>query len=102
MEGVNKTLDAVIDPLNEAARVITAYAQGDLSTRVTIDAKGDFKELGDTLDGFGDKLQAIINDSNTVLTAISNNDLTRRIEVDGIGDFKQITDGIRKLQVIIE
>ncbi len=94
VEGVNKTLDAVIDPLNEAARVVTAYAQGDLSARVTIDAKGDFKELGDTLDGFGDRLQAIINDSNEVLTAISNNDLTRKIETEGMGDFKQITDGI--------
>lgn len=94
VEGVNETLDAVIDPLNEAARVITAYAHGDLNERVTIDTKGDFKELGDTLNGFGDRLQAIINDSNEVLTAISNNDLTRKIEVEGIGDFKQITDGI--------
>jgi methyl-accepting chemotaxis protein len=94
VEGVNETLDAVIDPLNEAARVITAYSQGDLSARVTIDAKGDFKELGDTLDGFGDRLQAIINESNEVLTAIADNDLTRKIEVEGIGDFKQITDGI--------
>ncbi|WP_321418836.1 methyl-accepting chemotaxis protein [uncultured Methanomethylovorans sp.] len=92
--GVNETLDAVIDPLNEAARVITAYAHGDLNERVTIDTKGDFKELGDTLNGFGDRLQAIINDSNEVLTAISNNDLTRKIEVEGIGDFKQITEGI--------
>lgn len=94
VEGVNETLDAVINPLNEAARVITAYSQGDLSARVTIDAKGDFKELGDTLDGFGDRLQTIINESNEVLTAIADNDLTRKIEVEGIGDFKQITDGI--------
>lgn len=94
VEGVNETLDAVINPLNEAARVITAYAQGDLSARVTINAKGDFKELGETLDGFGDRLQAIINESNEVLTAIADNDLTRKIEFEGIGDFKQITDGI--------
>ncbi|WP_407356430.1 methyl-accepting chemotaxis protein [Methanolobus sp. WCC5] len=94
VEGVNECLDAVIGPLNEASRVITAYADGDLSTRVTIDAKGDFKQLGDTLDNFGDALESIINDSCAVLNSISANDLTRRVSVYGVGDFIQLTEGV--------
>ncbi|WP_340819158.1 methyl-accepting chemotaxis protein [Methanolobus sp. WCC4] len=58
--GINSTLDAVIGPLNEAARVINSYADGDLTTRVTIDAKGEFKQLSDTLNGLGDELQNVV------------------------------------------
>jgi methyl-accepting chemotaxis protein len=94
VEGVNNCLDAVVGPVNEAARVITAYAEGDLETRVSIDAKGDFKILGDTLDGFGDTLQGIINDSSDVLNSISSNDLTRKVTVYGVGDFVQLTEGV--------
>ncbi|SFM89798.1 Cache 3/Cache 2 fusion domain-containing protein [Methanolobus profundi] len=94
VEGVNECLDAVVGPVNEAARVITAYAEGDLGTRVTIDAKGDFKVLGDTLDGFGDTLQDIINDSCEVLDSISSNDLTRKVRIHGVGDFIQLTEGV--------
>ncbi|AFV23870.1 methyl-accepting chemotaxis sensory transducer [Methanolobus psychrophilus R15] len=99
VEGVNNCLDAVIGPLNETARVITAYAEGDLNTRVSIDAKGDFKQLGDTLDGFGETLQGIINDSCGVLTSMSENDLTRAIEVHGIGDFSQLTTGVENCRI---
>ncbi|SFM40881.1 methyl-accepting chemotaxis protein [Methanolobus profundi] len=58
--GINDTLDAVIGPLNEAARVINAYADGDLTTRFSIDAKGEFRELSDTLNGLGDELQNVV------------------------------------------
>ncbi|AFV25182.1 methyl-accepting chemotaxis sensory transducer with Pas/Pac sensor [Methanolobus psychrophilus R15] len=99
VQGVNNCLDAVVGPVNETARVITAYAEGDLDTRVTIDAKGDFKLLGDTLDGFGDTLQSIINDSCEVLNSISSNDLTRKVTVRGVGDFIQLTEGVENCRL---
>ncbi|WP_340818945.1 methyl-accepting chemotaxis protein [Methanolobus sp. WCC4] len=94
VEGVNNCLDAVVGPVNEASRIITSYAEGDLDARVAIDARGDFKVLGDTLDGFGDTLQGIIGDSCAVLDAISSNDLTRKVSVYGVGDFVQLTEGV--------
>ena len=94
VDGVNNCLDAVVAPVNETAKVITAYAEGDLDARFEIDVEGDFKKLGDTLDGFGDTLQSIINDSCGVLNAISDNDLTRKVAVHGVGDFTQLTDGV--------
>lgn len=94
VEGVNNCLDAVTGPLSEAARVIDAYAQGDLGARVTIDTKGDFRQLSNTLDNFGDALQNVINDSCEVLNSISSNDLTRAVQVNGVGDFSQLTDGV--------
>jgi methyl-accepting chemotaxis protein len=99
VKGVNDTLDAVIEPLNAAAKVVDSYAAGDLSTRMDIEVQGDFRNLADTLNQFGDSIQALINDSSEVLSAISNNDLTRRVEVEGVGDFKSITDGIENCRL---
>jgi methyl-accepting chemotaxis protein len=99
VEGINDTLDAVINPLNETARVINAYAQGDLSARVTIDTKGDFRQLSDNLDNFGDAFQSVINDSCGVLGSISSNDLTRNVKVQGLGDFRQLTEGVEKCRL---
>ncbi|WP_321430678.1 methyl-accepting chemotaxis protein [uncultured Methanolobus sp.] len=99
IDGVNNCLDAVVGPINETARVITAYADGNLDTRVAIDAKGDFKQLSDTLDGFGDSLQGIINDSCEVLDSMASNDLTRRVKVRGVGDFEQLTGGVENCRV---
>jgi methyl-accepting chemotaxis protein len=96
VDGVNNCLDAVVGPVNETARVITAYAEGDLNARFAIDVEGDFKQLGDTLDGFGDTLQSIIGDSCAVLDAISSNDLTRKVSINGVGDFIQLTEGVEK------
>lgn len=96
VEGINATMDAVVEPLNVAAKVIDAYAAGDLAARMEIDVQGDFRKLAETLNQFGDQLQALINDSSEVLNAISNNDLSRKVKVEGIGDFRSITDGIEE------
>ncbi|WP_370575932.1 methyl-accepting chemotaxis protein [Methanomethylovorans sp.] len=96
VEGVNQTLDAVIEPLNVAAKVVDSYAEGDLSARMDIDVQGDFKKLADTLNQFGDSIQALISDASEVMNAISNNNLSRGVEVEGIGDFRCITEGIEE------
>jgi methyl-accepting chemotaxis protein len=99
VKGVNDTLDAVIEPLNAAAKVVDSYAAGDLSARMDIEVQGDFRKLADTLNEFGDSIQALINDSSEVLSAIANNDLSRKAEVEGVGDFKNISDGIENCRL---
>jgi methyl-accepting chemotaxis protein len=99
VEGVNGCLDAIITPLNEVAAVINAYADGDLNSRFTIDARGDFRDLGNTLNGFGDALQEIVVDSSEVLAMVSNGDLSRPVRVHGKGDFKQITGSIEQTRL---
>ena len=49
VEGVNQTLDAVIDPVNEAARVLEEVANRDLSARVTGDYRGDHAKIKESL-----------------------------------------------------
>lgn len=49
IEGINKTLDAVILPINEAVEVLQRMAEGDLSTKMTGRYQGDHAILKDAL-----------------------------------------------------
>ena len=49
VESVNDCLDAVIDPVNEAAAVLVKLAQNDLTARVTGNYKGDHAKIKDSL-----------------------------------------------------
>jgi methyl-accepting chemotaxis protein len=45
VEGINKTLDAVVDPVQEASRVVARIAAGDLRARLEGSYRGDFASL---------------------------------------------------------
>ncbi|HQE85765.1 MAG TPA: Cache 3/Cache 2 fusion domain-containing protein, partial [Methanolinea sp.] len=53
--GINKTLDHVVGPLNEAMRVSEEYANGNFTARFSNELKvhGDFKKLKEALDNIG-------------------------------------------------
>jgi methyl-accepting chemotaxis protein len=63
VEGVNKTLDLVITPVNETIAVLSRLAEGDLTATMTGDYKGDFdvlkKSLVDSLDSINDILTQV-------------------------------------------
>jgi methyl-accepting chemotaxis protein len=60
VEGVNKTLDLVIDPVNETIAILKRMAEGDLTPTMTGDYRGDFDvlktALNDTLASINDLL----------------------------------------------
>jgi methyl-accepting chemotaxis protein len=91
---VNQAIDALVTPLNESMRIVNDYSEGSLDARFSFTSKGDFKVFSDSLDNFGENLQAIIADSSDVLEAMSNNDLSRPGKVQGVGEFKVLTGGI--------
>jgi methyl-accepting chemotaxis protein len=45
VEGINNTLDTVIDPLTEVSRVMRAMEEGDLSQRITTSYAGQLEDL---------------------------------------------------------
>ena len=49
MEGVNSTLDAVVEPLNMAAEYIERIAQGNTPPKITDNYNGDFNEIKNNL-----------------------------------------------------
>ncbi|MEZ5335781.1 MAG: hypothetical protein R2741_11365 [Methanolobus sp.] len=101
VEGVNNCLDAVVGPLNEAARLLLPMQMVILVKGLQLMQSGDFRQLSNTIDGFGDTLQGVINDSCDVLNSMADNDLTRRVKVRGIGDFVQLTDGVENCRIAL-
>ena len=60
--GINRTLDGVIDPLNEAVGVLKDMEQGDLTKTVDGDYKGQLKDFKDTINNTIDKLSQVISE----------------------------------------
>jgi methyl-accepting chemotaxis protein len=60
VEGVNRTLDLVITPINETSAILKRMAEGDLTGRIASEYKGDFDllktSLNDSLDSINDTL----------------------------------------------
>ena len=65
VEGVNDTLDAVIEPVNEAVGCIEKMAKGDLSVQVSGDYNGDLAKMKNALNATLEALNDILGQVNT-------------------------------------
>jgi len=61
IEGVNSTLDAVVDPLNVAAEYVSRISKGDIPPKITEHYNGDFNEIKNNLNILVDAMQEITN-----------------------------------------
>jgi len=57
VEGVNQTLDAVLEPVNEAAKVIERISRKDLTAKVTGQYKGDHANFAANINKMSDDLR---------------------------------------------
>jgi len=60
VEGINRTLDAVTTPINEASTVLEAVASRDLSHRMQGDYKGDFAKIKEAINTAVGNLDAVL------------------------------------------
>ena len=56
VDGVNSTLDAVVEPLREAAAILQSAAEKDLTRRFESACKGDFDQLKSNINGLVDSM----------------------------------------------
>ncbi|WP_321430765.1 methyl-accepting chemotaxis protein [uncultured Methanolobus sp.] len=103
VEGVNNTLDAVIDPLNVAADYVEQISKGEIPEKITDEYQGDFNilknNINDCIDGLGGLVEA-----NEVLHLMQNNDLTKSVEGDYQGIYAEVaeaTNGISQRMLTI-
>ncbi|HOC58995.1 MAG TPA: methyl-accepting chemotaxis protein [Smithellaceae bacterium] len=59
VQGVNDTLDAVIGPLNVAAKYVDRISKGDIPTRITDNYNGDFNEIKNNLNNLIDAMNRV-------------------------------------------
>ena len=72
IEGVNGTLDAIVEPLNEALAVISGLEQGDLTGSVKGDYRGRLGDLKESVNGTMVKLAAVIGEVRATADSLSS------------------------------
>jgi len=99
INGFNKTLDAVIEPIKEVSVVLAEMSNGNLQLRVRGDYKGDHANVKNAMNDTLDALSAYVSEIAEVLSAMANSNLNLAINNEYKGDFAQIKDA---LNLIIE
>ena len=72
-QDLNKLMEAVATPLNEAMQISEFYAAGDFSARFSEDiaVKGDFDKFKQSLNNIGEKVSENVRESNKVTMQVS-------------------------------
>ena len=89
IEGVNATMDAVIAPLDVAARTVEKIGHGVIPPRITDVYHGEFNTLKDNLNACIDGLGGLV-EANAVLQRMAVNDFTRPIAGSYVGIFDEM------------
>jgi HAMP domain-containing protein len=98
-DSVNSMAGNLTNQVRNIAEVTTAVANGDLSKKITVDARGEILELKDTINTMVDQLNGFASEVTRVAREVgSEGKLGGQAEVAGVanGDFsKKITVDVR-------
>jgi methyl-accepting chemotaxis protein len=95
VEGMNRTLDSVIDPLNMAALYVNRISKGDIPDKNTDIYNGDFNDIKNNLNTCIDAVNALIEDTRMLTEAAREGRLSARADVSRHGgDFAKIVQGV--------
>ena len=95
MQGVNETLDAVIGPLNMAARYVDEISRGEVPAKITDAYNGDFNNIKNNLNACIDGLGGLV-EANEVLQLMAANDYTTRVLGSYRGVFAEVGKATNK------
>ena len=94
-EGVNKTLDAVIGPLNVAAEYVDQISNGNIPKKITDNYNGDFNMIKENLNKCIDAVNLMVTDANMLSVAAVEGRLKTRADASKHnGDFRKIVEGV--------
>ena len=95
VQGVNDTLDAVITPLNVAAKYVEDISKGNIPAKITATYHGDFNTLKNNLNQCIDAVNALVADANVLANAAAQGQLSTRADASQHqGDFRKIVEGV--------
>jgi HAMP domain-containing protein/CheY-like chemotaxis protein/GAF domain-containing protein len=98
-ENVNFMAGNLTDQVRNIAHVATAVANGDLSQKITVDAKGEILELKKTLNTMVDQLGAFAAEVTRVAREVGTDGvLGGQAEVEGVsGTWRDLTQNVNQL-----
>ncbi len=93
VEGVNATLDAIIQPLEMASSYLDKIGRGEIPEKITDNYSGDFDIIKNSINSCIDGLGAL-TEGREVLANMSLNDYTVKVEGSYQGIYSEIADSI--------
>ncbi len=97
VEGINNTLDAVIEPVNEASAVLQEMAKGNLQITMEGDYKGDHAAIKTALNETIANIRSYVSEISEVLAEISGGNLSLAVTADYKGDFVEIKNSLNNI-----
>ncbi|WP_327369543.1 HAMP domain-containing protein [Streptomyces sp. NBC_01217] len=98
-DNVNFMADNLTSQVRNIAQVATAVAEGDLSKKIDVDARGEILELKSTINTMVDTLSAFASEVTRVAREVgSEGQLGGQARVEGVyGTWKQLTTSVNEL-----
>lgn len=97
IDGVNKTLDAIVEPIQEASYVLKEVAKGNLQAKMNGNYNGDHAEIKHALNETVENLQNYVGEISSVLADMGNGNLDQNITAEYKGDFVEIKDSLHNI-----
>jgi len=97
VEGINRTLDEITEPVQESTEVIRQLALGNLSTGVLGDYRGEHAVLKTELNETIATLKGYIDEIAQTLAQMAKGDLTLSIDSEYKGDFNALKQSINAI-----
>jgi HAMP domain-containing protein/CheY-like chemotaxis protein/signal transduction histidine kinase len=98
-DNVNSMASNLTNQVRNIADVTTAVAKGDLSKKITVEAKGEIRQLKDTINTMVDQLNAFASEVARVAHEVgTEGKLGGQAEVEGVGGaWKDLTDNVNSM-----
>ncbi len=97
IQGVNNTLDALIDPLKTSADYMEQISKGHIPEKITKQAKGEFIEINNSINTCIDAVNRLVKDTGALVDAAVHGRLAERADNSRHGgDFAKIINGVNK------
>ena len=95
-DSVNAMARNLTDQVRNIAEVTTAVARGDLSRKITVDVRGEIRELKNTINTMVDQLNAFASEVTRVAREVgTDGKLGGQAQVSGVGGtWKDLTDNV--------
>src|SRR5207244_2892056 len=98
-DSVNSMASNLTNQVRNIAGVTTAVARGDLSTKITVDVRGEILELKNTINTMVDQLSSFASEVTRVAREVgTEGKLGGQAEVRGVGGtWKDLTDNVNSM-----
>ena len=98
-ENVNLMASNLTSQVRNIAAVTTAVANGDLAKKITVDVRGEFLELKDTINRMVDQLRSFASEVTRVAVEVgTEGKLGGQAKVEGVsGTWKDLTDSVNSM-----